>query len=174
MNWAPPVWSSSRLYQPLWSGPGVDDITGFYSYSFYICLFLLYLKTVLNIGKSQIDWFMISCSRAVASFSTHTDPYGNTWRFQFKHYLRTDWESNRKFSLLLWSTLEIFWLYFRVMGKMTNNLNFRIKDFSPPVEYRLPSVDLILKSSSIHLSGNNSLPRNTNFCYKSWENLKLK
>ena len=30
MNWAPPVLSSSRLYQPLWSGPGVDDITGFY------------------------------------------------------------------------------------------------------------------------------------------------
>ena len=30
MNWAPPVLSSSRLYQPLWSGPGVDDITRFY------------------------------------------------------------------------------------------------------------------------------------------------
>ena len=30
MNWAPPVLSSSRLYQPLWSGPGVDDIVGFY------------------------------------------------------------------------------------------------------------------------------------------------
>ena len=30
MNWAPPVLSSSRLYQPLWSGPGVDDITEFY------------------------------------------------------------------------------------------------------------------------------------------------
>ena len=30
MNRAPPVWSSSRLYQPLWSGPEVDDVTGFY------------------------------------------------------------------------------------------------------------------------------------------------
>ena len=27
MNWTPPVWSSSRLYHPLWSGPRVDDIT---------------------------------------------------------------------------------------------------------------------------------------------------
>ena len=39
MNWAPPVLSSSRLYQPLWSGPGVDDITGF-----YCTLFFFYLK----------------------------------------------------------------------------------------------------------------------------------
>ena len=30
MNWVPPVLSSSRLHQPLWSGPGVDDRTGFY------------------------------------------------------------------------------------------------------------------------------------------------
>ena len=30
MNWAPPVLSTSRWYQLLWSGPGVDDITGFY------------------------------------------------------------------------------------------------------------------------------------------------
>ncbi len=30
MNRAPPVLSSSRLYQSLWSGPRVDDVTGFY------------------------------------------------------------------------------------------------------------------------------------------------
>ena len=36
MNWAPLVLSSSRLYQPLWSGPGVDDITEFYCIGFYI------------------------------------------------------------------------------------------------------------------------------------------
>ena len=34
MSWAAPVLSSSRLYQPLWSGPGVDDITGFYCTEF--------------------------------------------------------------------------------------------------------------------------------------------
>ena len=36
MNWASPVWSSSRLYQPLWSGPGVDDKTEFYCISISI------------------------------------------------------------------------------------------------------------------------------------------
>ena len=30
MNWAPPVVPSSRLHQPLWSGPQVDDGTGVY------------------------------------------------------------------------------------------------------------------------------------------------
>ena len=41
MNWAPPVLSSSRLYQPLWSGPGVDDITEFYCISFHTFCFQL-------------------------------------------------------------------------------------------------------------------------------------
>ena len=36
MNWAPPVSSSSRLYQPLRSGPGVDDITEFYCTFFLV------------------------------------------------------------------------------------------------------------------------------------------
>ena len=42
MNWAPPVLSSSRFYQPLWSGPGVDDITGFYCIEITVFVRLLF------------------------------------------------------------------------------------------------------------------------------------
>ena len=51
MNWAPPVSSSSRLYEPLWSDPGVDDITGFYGITLSVTVICQSPCRVLELGE---------------------------------------------------------------------------------------------------------------------------
>ena len=53
MNWAAPVLSSSYLYQPLWSGPGLDVITGFYCIIFTV--WLIFMVCFFLAGERVID-----------------------------------------------------------------------------------------------------------------------